>query len=100
AHQLKLSIDFSGKQLKADGADVVFVYATVCDVNGNAVMDADVPVHFTVKGAARLIGQNPMKAEAGIATILLQADKKAGKIRIEAKTDGLKRAKTEIVSAE
>jgi beta-galactosidase len=44
AHQLKLSIDFSGKQLKADGADVVFVYATVCDVNGNAVMDADVPV--------------------------------------------------------
>ena len=100
AHQLKLSVDFSEKELKADGADVVFVYATVCDANGNAVMDADVPVEFTVKGAARLIGQNPMKAEAGIATILLQADKKGGKIRIEAKADGLKRAKIEIFSKE
>ena len=100
AHQLKLSIDFSGKQLKADGADVVFVYATVCDANGNAVADADVPVHFTVKGAARLIGQNPMKAEAGIATILLQASRKASKITIEARADGLKREKMTIVSGE
>jgi hypothetical protein len=41
-----------------------------------------------------------MKAEAGIATILLQASRKASKITIEARADGLKREKITIVSGE
>jgi beta-galactosidase len=90
---LKLSYDRSGKSLKADGADLVFVYATVCDDKGNPVLDSDASIQFNGKGNGKLIGQNPVKAEAGIATILLQAGDKPAKILIDAKAEGLKPAK-------
>ena len=89
AAKIKLTYDQSGKALKADGGDVVFVYATLCDKDGNTITDSDKPVHFTVKGDAKLIGQNPVKAEAGIATILLQAGTKAGIITLEAQSEQL-----------
>ena len=83
--KLKLSYDKSGKELKADGADVVFVYATVCDKAGNQVFDANTQITFKIKGAGRIIGENPIKAEAGIATILVQSQSfKTSKITIEA----------------
>lgn len=97
AHQLKLSYDKSGKELKADGADVVFVYATVCDENGNTVNGAQMPITFQVSGAAKLVGQNPIVAEAGIATILLQSTSTtASEITIEAQSPALKTAKLSI----
>jgi len=44
-----------------------------------------------------LIGENPIKAEAGIATILLQADNKAGTITIQATNTTLKSGQLKIV---
>jgi len=76
--------------LKADGADVVFVYATICDAKGNTVTDSDASVQFTVNANGKLIGQNPVKAEAGIATILLQAGTVTKSITIKANSDKLK----------
>jgi beta-galactosidase len=93
---IKLSYDRSGKPLKADGADVVFVYATICDSNGNPVCDSNIPVQFDIKGNGKLIGQNPIKAEAGIATILLQAGTRTDKILMHAKSDGLQSGKIQI----
>jgi len=90
--QLKLTADFNGKPLKADGADVVFVHATVCDANGNPVYSSDVNVTFQLEGDGKLIGSNPIKAEAGIATILLQAGNKAGTLNLTAKGSQLKSA--------
>jgi beta-galactosidase len=87
---IKLTYDKSRKALKADGADVVFVYATICDANGNTVTDADASVLFTVNANGKLIGQNPIKAEAGIATILLQAGTASKSIVIKANSDKLK----------
>ena len=91
---LKISYDRSGKELKADGADVVFVHATVCDKTGNPLTKADLPVTFKLKGGGRLIGENPIKAEAGIATILVQSQRfKTSEITIEAQAPGLKSSK-------
>lgn len=90
--QLKLTADFSGKPLKADGADVIFVHATVCDANGNPVYSAGDSIEFKLVGAGKLIGSNPIKAEAGIATILLQAGEKAGMLQLQATGAGLKTA--------
>jgi len=87
--KLKLSYDKSGKELKADGTDVVFVYATVCDKVGNPVTDSNAIIQFNIKNGGKLIGQNPVKAEAGIATILLQANDKPQKICITANGEGL-----------
>ena len=68
---------------------MVFVYATVYDANGNPVFGSDASIQFLVKGNGKLIGQNPIKAEAGIATILLQATAIPGNIIVEAKSIGL-----------
>ena len=57
----------------ADNAEVVFVYTTITDINGDMGTDAETTLQFQLKGDGKLIGQNPIKAEAGIATILLHA---------------------------
>ena len=84
---LRLEADFSNKPLSADGADAVFVYATLVDSAGNPVHNADSLVEFSVRGNAELIGQNPVRAEAGIASILLRAGTNPGKIMIRAASD-------------
>ncbi len=99
AYRVKLTYDKSEKTLKADGADVVFVYATICDANGNQVFDSNASVNFSVKGSGKLIGQNPISAEAGIATILLQATEIEGIITIEANADKLISGKIQIKTA-
>lgn len=81
---LRLSADFSNKPLRADGSDAVFVYATLVDSLGNPVMTADAAVQFSVRGNATLIGDNPVRAEAGIATILLRAGTNPGKVMLHA----------------
>lgn len=92
---LKLQIDESGK--KAGLNDVVFVYATVCDKKGQAISLADTKIVFTVEGDATLIGENPVNAEAGIATILLRTGIKGGKVKIQASSESLGSAQIELI---
>jgi beta-galactosidase len=89
ARKIKLEADFSGRGLKADGGDVVFIYAYVTDEKDNIVYDSSSSVTFSVEGDARLIGNNPFQAEAGIATILLKAGDNPGKITIRAVSESL-----------
>ena len=86
---LSLKIDESGKALAAGQKDVVFVYTSVVDENGTTVPKDSSSVSFQVEGDAELIGQNPINAEAGIATILLRAGDLGGTITIMAESDGL-----------
>jgi beta-galactosidase len=81
---LRLTADFSNKPLQAGGSDVVFVYATMVDSTGIPVHNADSLVEFSVRGNADLIGANPVRAEAGVASILLRAGANPGKIMIRA----------------
>lgn len=88
---LRLTADFSNKPLKGDNADVIFVYATMIDSTGNPVHTADRLVEFTVRGNAELIGNNPARAEAGIASILLKSGN-PGRIMIKASAEGMSEA--------
>ena len=89
---IKLSYDRSGKELEANKNDVVFVYASVVDRKGTVIPGAGQEVLFTLEsGDAEIIGMNPIYAEAGIATVLLKAGKKAGPIRISASAEGLEK---------
>ena len=83
---IRLSADLSNKPLKADGADAIFIYASLVDSLGNNVMTADSVIEFSVRGDATLIGDNPVKAEAGIATILLKAGNNAGRVMVRAES--------------
>lgn len=87
--QLKLVVDTKGIPLKADGSDVVFVRAYVLDKSGNPVLTASNKIKFSITGDARIISPTVVKAEAGIATILLQTGKKHSKITIFATSIGL-----------
>ncbi|MDZ7660117.1 DUF4982 domain-containing protein [Fodinibius sp.] len=93
---IDLEVDFSNKPLEAGQKDVVFVYASVVDENGTVVPDAEHEIRFEIEGNAELIGQNPISAEAGVATILLRAGNEKGSVSITAINNELEQATKEI----
>lgn len=100
---ISLQVDEAGRPLIADGADWVRIYARICDNNGTVQPFADDLITFTVAGEGAIIGDatigaNPIHAEAGIATILLQATNKPGKITLCATAFGLQGAEVVIES--
>jgi beta-galactosidase len=82
AERLDLDFDLCGKALRANGADVIFVYARIVDAAGTVVPDMAIAVEFRVTGPAELLGTNPVNSEAGIAAILLKASTKPGLIKV------------------
>jgi beta-galactosidase len=93
-----LSYDESGRTLQAGCNDIVFVYATITDKNGTQIPNYCEMVKFTVIGDAEIVGENPIKAEAGIATILLKAGVKAGNIKVKAMAANLNEGIINILS--
>jgi beta-galactosidase len=103
AKSLVVRADLCGRELAADGSDWVRVHAEVCDARGTVCPFADDLVEFAVQGDGRIvddgrIGANPVRAEAGIATVLVQAGKNAGKIVVKAAAFGLTPGRLEIES--
>ncbi len=88
AKSLVLGVDTSGKP--AAVGDLLFVYARIVDAAGTVVPDATTAVTFSASGDAKLLGDNPAAAEAGIASILLKTGEKSGVIHLEASGGGLK----------
>ena len=84
ASAIKLTIDTAGIAFIADGSDIAIVYASITDQNGQVVHGATDRVTFSVTGPAKLVGNNPVEAVAGIATVLLRADTTAGTITVSA----------------
>ncbi len=80
----------------ADGADLLLVHAYIVDENGTTVKSAEPDVRFAVEGCAEIVGEgiervqaNPMRAEAGIASVLLRAGEKAAAVVLRAEAEGL-----------
>ncbi|RZJ31800.1 MAG: glycoside hydrolase family 2 protein [Flavobacterium sp.] len=95
--KIKLSYDLSSKAINPDFPDVVFVYATITDADGTTIHDAVNEVKFELEGKdAELIGQNPISADAGIATILLRTTTFKKPLTVKATATGLSDATLEI----
>jgi len=86
--RIDLEFDLSGRGFRADGSDVIFVYAKIVDGFGTVAHDYNGQVEFELNGPGSLIGENPIKAEAGIATILLESSSIPGTIDISCKLVG------------
>jgi len=86
---LALSFDLSGRALEADGADTIFVRASVLDASGTLVPTAEHCISFEVEGPGEIVGPRRMAAEAGIATVLLRAGTEPGEIVVTAEGTGL-----------
>jgi beta-galactosidase len=101
--KLVLEADLKGRDVVADGSDWVRVYAHVCDGRGTTYPFADDEVTFAVEGAGELISDahaenNPVRAEAGIATALVRAGTAPGDIKVRADAFGLAPAEITITS--
>ena len=72
---LKLSVD-GISVTSEEKADHLFVYAKVVDSYGNLVPGDTSKVRFVLNADGKLLGKNPVHAEAGIATILFHGDPK------------------------
>jgi beta-galactosidase len=89
AASIHVEIDESGIPLSENETDLVFVYANVIDKNNTVLPYFNQAVTFVIEGG-ELIGENPVKAEAGIASILLKVKKGTQKIEIHAIAGGLR----------
>ncbi|MGL1886522.1 MAG: hypothetical protein OCD76_08410, partial [Reichenbachiella sp.] len=68
----KVEIELSNVPISQKETDIVFVYAKAIDAKGNWNPSFDGEVSFSIIGEGELIGRNPVRSEAGIATILLK----------------------------
>jgi len=97
--QIKLVEDTEGLPLVADGADAIFVRAQITDNKGTIMcLDNETNVHFKISGNGKILGPATVKANGGIASILVRADNKAGLINITATADKLKDGTLHIIS--
>lgn len=101
--RLALELDLAGQDLVADGADFLRVHARVCDARGTVCPFADDWIQFDIDGPAVVIDSseiraNPIRAEGGIASVLVRAMTRAGTIRVRASTFGLQSAEVEFAS--
>jgi len=89
ATSISIEADTQDIALTADGSDFIFVHAMVQDKNGTVVPSSNYKILFTVEGDAKLIGENPVCAQAGIASIILQAGINPGVVKLTATGDGI-----------
>jgi len=86
---LHLRVNFVGKPLKADGSDVVFVYASLADKNGTvSVLDNSTQIQLEVLGAATIVSPAISKVRGGIASFLIRANDLPGIIQLKASANG------------
>lgn len=90
--QMRLIADFAGCSLQAGVNDLVFLHAEIVDKNGTVLAGESRAVAFRATGPGRIIGDNPAPAQAGIATVLLQAADDPGEIVVTTSTPGLPEA--------
>lgn len=104
---IRLSVD--REQINADARDVAHVQVEIVDEKGNVVPTADNLVEFEIDGRGELIGvdngdprdhasyQAPQrKAFNGMCLAIVQSTGKSGKIKISARSKGLKEASVQI----
>ncbi|WP_310560334.1 glycoside hydrolase family 2 TIM barrel-domain containing protein [Flavobacterium sp.] len=95
--KIELTYDISSKPINPDFPDMVFVYAKITDANGTIIPAATNEIIFSIaEGNAELIGENPVKAEAGIATIVLKTNHFKKLIVIKASDKNLQNGTLEI----
>lgn len=102
---LQLHLDMEDREFTADGADIVMAYARVVDRKGTFIRDTEKPVHFTVRGPARIVGDaifpdtNPMRpTRYGSAPALIRASTQPGLITVRAEAPGLQAAEATVTS--
>ncbi len=86
ATAISISVDYESNFYQEDD-DLIFIYANIVDLSGTTLPGDSSEVTFKLQSKGTLIGNNPVKAEAGIATILFRGD--PSQLEVEASAEGL-----------
>ena len=105
----KIILEADRNKISADGKDLSFVTVKVVDKNNTIVPYANNLIYFKVSAEGRIVGvdngsetshesfrANFRNAFNGMCLVVVQSKEKAGKISLEASSDGLKGASVEI----
>ncbi len=108
-HHIELVSD--RQSIDADGKDIAFVTAKVCDAQGNLCPEATNQLTFKVNGAGRYkavangdatnlqsFQGSEMKAFSGQLVVLVQSTEKAGNVQLQVASKGLKSGVIDIKS--
>jgi beta-galactosidase len=106
---VKIVLEADRNVIAADGKDLSFITVKVLDKDGTLVPYAENLIHFNISGEGKIVGVDnglqtslePFKANYrrafnGMCLVVVQSKEKAGKIYLEASSDGLKSASVEI----
>ena len=86
---LKIWLDESGKKAQKSVNDTVFLYIAAIDKNGTIVPDYAEKLNLQISGDVNILNTEPIKAEAGIATALIQIGDTANHFEVKVSADGL-----------
>lgn len=108
----KLTAVADNREWKADGMDLQHIRVCAVDSKGRRVQTSDDNIKFEVTGPADIVGVingnlasdeltvgNSRSLYKGTATVILRSRKEAGKVVLTATADGLKAAKTVMLTA-
>jgi beta-galactosidase len=87
--RIRLQADLEGIAINEKHRDIFIINANVTDSSGNTVYDVNLPVVFTIEGNGRLLGENPVYSQAGIASTLVRTETLDALLVISAKAPGL-----------
>jgi beta-galactosidase len=107
----KIVLEADRNVISADGKDLSFVTVKVLDEAGTLVPNADNLIHLSVSSGGRIVGvdnglqtshesfkAHDRKAFNGLCLSVIQSTEKAGRITLEARSDGLKESSIVIES--
>jgi len=107
----KIVLEADRNVISADGKDLSFVTVKVLDEAGTLVPNADNLIHLSVSSEGRIVGvdnglqtshesfkAHDRKAFNGLCLSVIQSTEKAGRITLEARSDGLKESSIVIES--
>ncbi|MEK3747547.1 discoidin domain-containing protein [Paenibacillus sp. FSL E2-8871] len=104
-HHLAVDYDTKGKDLVADGSDLVMAYITVRDADNNIVPTNSISVSLNLSGPGGLIGNgvtrtfaNPVAVEGGVAAAIVKSSLTDGTLKLTASASGLLPGSAEITS--
>jgi Beta-galactosidase/beta-glucuronidase len=89
SQRLKVELDTEGLTPLADGSDLLFVRVKIQDAHGTLCVEDNSDVNIRVEGAD-VISPSVIKAEAGMATFLVQMNKGASKLSIKSASGSLR----------
>lgn len=88
-HAAAIRLTADPMKLSANGGDFSRVIAEIVDENGTYIPHTTNRIQFTIEGPGTLIGENPFRAQSGVAMNLAKVQLKSGTIAVTAASDGL-----------